>query len=175
MNKGLVIVHTGCGKGKTTAALGLSLRAVGQGMKVLIVQFIKSSRGTGEVKAARRLFPGLQIVPMGHGFVDLKDEKCFQAAHKKALKALRFAQNCITAGKFDVVVLDEANYAVSYGLVKEKDLIDLIESKPRKLHLVITGRDAKKKVIALADTVTEMKEIKHAYRKGVRSQKGIEF
>lgn len=175
MEKGLVIVNTGNGKGKTTAALGLSLRAVGQGMKVLIVQFIKSSQRTGEVKAARRFYPGLQIVPMGHGFVDLKDKKSFEAARKKAEKALRFAQDCIAAGKFDVVVLDEANYAVSYGLIDSKDLIDLIKSKPCKLHLVVTGRNAKKNVIALADTVTEMKEIKHAYRKGVQSQKGIEF
>lgn len=175
MDKGLVIVYTGNGKGKTTAALGLSLRAVGQGLKVIIIQFIKSSQSTGEVKAARRLFPGLQIVPMGHGFVDLKDKKCFDAARKKAEKALRFAKDCVAAGKFDIVVLDEANYAVSYGLVNVKDLLDLIKSKPRKLHLVITGRDAKKNVIALADTVTEMKEVKHAYRKGIRSQKGIEF
>jgi len=175
MKKGLVIVNTGNGKGKTTAALGLSLRAVGQGMKVLIIQFIKSSRSTGEVKASRRLFPGLQIVPMGHGFVDLKDKKCFEVARKKAGKALRFAKDCIAAGRFDVVVLDEVNYAVSYGLITAEDLIDLITSKPSPLHLVITGRGAKKKVIALADTVTEMKEIKHAYRKGIPSRKGIEF
>ncbi|HRZ87647.1 MAG TPA: cob(I)yrinic acid a,c-diamide adenosyltransferase, partial [bacterium] len=132
MKKGLVIVHTGDGKGKTTAAFGLALRAVGHGMKVIVVQFIKSSHKTGEKKASKLLFPALQVIPMGYGFVNLKDRKSMEKAKLKAEKTLRFVRDCIAAGKPDVIILDELNNAVSYGLIPVEEVVDIINTKPRK-------------------------------------------
>ncbi|MCL5075766.1 MAG: cob(I)yrinic acid a,c-diamide adenosyltransferase [Chloroflexi bacterium] len=173
--KGLIIVHTGDGKGKTTAALGIALRAVGHDLRVLIVQFIKGAWHSGEVRAAKRLSPNLQIVPMGQGFLRSEEEK--HAARNRQLirQAWEFARSHILAGSYDVIVLDEVNYVISYGLLSVEEVVHLIREKPAGLHLILTGRNAHPAVIDEADLVTEMREIKHPFKNGLMGQRGIEF
>ncbi|RMG84649.1 MAG: cob(I)yrinic acid a,c-diamide adenosyltransferase [Candidatus Dadabacteria bacterium] len=172
--RGLVIVHTGPGKGKTTAALGLALRAVGQGLRVAMVQFIKGSWKYGELKAPEFL-PGFEITPMGRGFVNLGSEEPDPQDVALARETLAAAREKLLSGRYDMVILDEINYAVDYGLVPVEDVLRLIREKPQGVHLVLTGRNARPEVIEAADLVTEMREIKHPFREGVKAQKGIEF
>lgn len=173
--QGLLIVHTGNGKGKTTAALGLALRAWGHGLKILILQFIKGSWKYGELKSIEQLAPNLMLRQMGEGFVknsvDDKKEKHCEAAKE----ALDVAKQEMNAGKWDMIILDEINYAVKFGLISLEDVLAFISQKPDEMHLVMTGRDAKEEIIAQADLVTEMKEIKHPYQKGIKAQQGVEF
>ncbi|MEG6585167.1 cob(I)yrinic acid a,c-diamide adenosyltransferase [Dendrosporobacter sp. 1207_IL3150] len=173
--KGLIIVHTGNGKGKTTAALGMALRAWGQGLRVLIVQFIKGNWKYGELKAAEALGPNFVIRQMGEGFV--KDAKGEAAAdHQSAAnEAFEMAKAEIISGNWNLIILDEINYAVKFGLVSVEDVIALLDQKPEQMHVVLTGRDARDEIIEKADLVTEMREIKHPYKKGIKAQKGIEF
>jgi cob(I)alamin adenosyltransferase len=171
---GLVIVHTGNGKGKTTAALGLALRAVGQGLKVSMIQFIKGSWKYGELRAPEFL-PGFEIHPMGRGFVDLGSKQPHPEDVALARETFDAAREKVLSGAYDMVILDEANYAVAYGLLDVESVLGLIREKPPQVHLVLTGRDARPEVIEAADLVTEMREVKHAFRKGVKAQKGIEF
>lgn len=173
--QGLIIVHTGNGKGKTTAALGMGMRAWGQGLKVLVIQFIKGNWKYGELKAAEIMGPEFVIRQMGEGFVKkCKDDTAF--AHKMAAQeALQTAKDEIYAQKWDMIILDEINYAIKFGLVSLDDVLDLLDNKPPLLHLVLTGRDANPAVIDKADLVTEMKEIKHPLKKGIKAQKGVEF
>ncbi|MCL6638415.1 MAG: cob(I)yrinic acid a,c-diamide adenosyltransferase [Firmicutes bacterium] len=173
--KGLVLVDTGSGKGKTTAALGMALRAWGQGMKVLILQFIKGGWKYGELKAAEKLGPNFEIRQMGEGFIRDAAEDAMESHRRAANEALAAARREIAGGKYDLIVLDEILYAVNYGLVDLKDVLALIDGKPSGLHLVLTGRNAPQEVIDRADLVTEMKEVKHPYQKGIPAQKGIEF
>jgi len=172
--KGLILLYTGNGKGKTTAALGQVLRAAGHGFKVAIVQFIKNLENTGEIKAAKKIFADhLEIYPMGTGFTwEANDRK---ELHRAAEKGWSLAKEKITSGKYCMVILDELTYALNYGLLDQDEVIAYLAQKPKNLHIIITGRDASDKLIALADLVTEMKEIKHPYRKGVKAMKGIEF
>lgn len=172
--KGLVIVHTGDGKGKTTAALGLALRAVGQGLRVSMIQFIKGSWKYGELKAPEFL-PGFSITPMGKGFVGIGGKEPDPRDIEAAREAFSAAREKVESGTSDMVILDEVNIAVALGLVRVEELLDLIRVKPAHVHLVLTGRNARPEVIAAADLVTEMKEIKHPYRQGVKAQMGIEF
>jgi len=172
--RGLVIVHTGNGKGKTTAALGLALRAVGQGLKVAMVQFIKGSWKYGELRAPEFL-PGFEIQPMGRGFVDLGSARPDPEDVALAQETFVAARDKVLGGQYDMVILDEVNYAVSYGLLDVGSVLELIREKPVEVHLVLTGRDARPEVVEAADLVTEMREVKHAFRKGVKAQKGIEF
>jgi cob(I)alamin adenosyltransferase len=172
--KGLVIVHTGNGKGKTTAALGLALRAVGQGVKVCMVQFIKGSWKYGELEAPKYL-PGFEIHPMGRGFVDLGAKEPNPEDVALARQTLAAAREKVLSGKYGMVILDEVNYALGYGLVDVEDVLGLIRDKPPELHLVLTGRDARPEVIEAADLVTEMREIKHPFRQGIKAQRGVEF
>jgi cob(I)alamin adenosyltransferase len=171
---GLVIVFTGNGKGKTTAAMGMALRAWGQGLKILMLQFIKGGNRYGELKAAENL-PGFEIVPMGEGFVrDAPDDK--MAGHRQAAReAVSRAREEIASGGWDMIILDEINYALGFGLISEEEVLELIDIKPPVLHLVLTGRGAADKVIEKADLVTEMREVKHPYAKGIKAQKGVEF
>lgn len=173
--KGLTLVFTGNGKSKTTAALGMGLRAWGQGMKVLVLQFIKGGWRYGELKAAEKLGPGFEIRQMGEGFIRDSGGDGLEAHRDAAQKALEEARRAVSRPEHDLVILDEINYAVHYGLVDLKDVLELIRSKPPHLHLVLTGRNAAPEVIELADLVTEMKEIKHPYAAGIPAQKGIEF
>ena len=174
--KGLVIVYTGGGKGKTSAALGLVLRAVGYNHKVCMVQFVKGSWHYGELDSAKRLAPEFEMITAGKGFVGILDDKSPREEHVKAAKdTLMISREKIESGKFDVVILDEINYAIQLELLKLDDVIDLIKSKPAELDLVLTGNHAAKEVIELADLVTEMKEIKHPFKSGLKAKKGIDF
>jgi len=174
--KGLVIVYTGGGKGKTSAALGLVLRAVGYNHKVCMVQFVKGSWHYGELDSAKRLAPEFEMITAGKGFVGILDDKSPREEHVKAANdTLVISREKIMSGKFDVVILDEINYAIQLELLKLDDVIDLIKSKPTDLDLVLTGNHAAKEVIELADLVTEMKEIKHPFKSGLKAKKGIDF
>ena len=174
--KGLVIVYTGGGKGKTSAALGLVLRAVGYNHKVCMVQFVKGSWHYGELDSAKRLAPEFELVTAGKGFVGILDDKSPREEHVKAANdTLAISKEKIMSGKFNVVILDEINYAVQLELLKIDDVIDLIKSKPPELDLVLTGNQATKEVIEIADLVTEMKEIKHPFKSGIKAKKGIDF
>ena len=176
----MILVYTGNGKGKTTAALGAAFRALGHGQRVLIVQFFKGDWPIvfGELESARR-HPKLEILQRGKGFVKIMGDKKPFSEHKLAAKeAVDFAKEKIYSGKYDLVVLDEINYAIDYlevRLVELKDVLEMIDKKPAKTHLILTGRDAKPEVIEKADLVTEMKEIKHPFQKGIQAQKGIDF
>lgn len=172
---GLIIVHTGNGKGKTTAALGMGLRAWGQGMRVLVMQFIKGGWKYGELQAAEKLGPNFVIRQMGEGFVkNAKDDELEE--HRAAAKqALQEAGRQIVSGNWDTVILDEINYAVKFGLVSAAEVLDLLAAKPPAVHVILTGRDADPLIIEKANLVTEMKEIKHPYKEGIKAQKGIEF
>lgn len=176
MQKGLIIVFTGNGKGKSSAALGITLRAFGHNMHVSFVQFIKSPSNTGEAMAAERLSSQIEFVSMGKGFVNYRDNAASPDEHKKAAAhALSTAQQRILTGSWDIVVLDEINNAVQLGLVDIGDVLKLVRSKPPKLHLVLTGRDAHPDLIEAADLVTEMREIKHPFESGVKAQKGVDY
>ena len=169
--KGYIQVYTGNGKGKTTAALGLSLRAAGAGLKVIIVQFLKSG-DYSEIKALAKLSDLITIEQYGLGhFVRGKPSPEDMEAGKKGLERVR---SIIADGKYDVVVIEEGNVAVTCGLFSAQDLLDAIAGKPDHMEIVITGRGAAREIIETADLVTEMKEIKHYYQKGVKARHGIE-
>ena len=167
---GLVIVHTGDGKGKTTAALGLALRAFGAGLKVLILQFIKGKKDSGELKALKIL--GMEVKQCGLGFITKEN---FAEQKKSARLAIELAQREILLGAWDLIILDEINYAVKFGLLGAADILELIRIRPPQMHLVFTGRDALPELIEVADLVTEMKLVKHPFQKGIAAQSGIEF
>jgi cob(I)alamin adenosyltransferase len=174
--KGLVIIFTGDGKGKTSAALGMALRASGHRMYVSLVQFIKSGSPTGESRAAERLAPEFEFVSLGRGFVNCCGSTLPLADHKMAAaEALAAARQRMQSGGWDLIILDEINTAVSLGLVEIGDVLDLIRSKPARLHVVLTGRDAHPDLIAIADMVTEMRSLKHPYERGIAARKGIDF
>jgi cob(I)alamin adenosyltransferase len=174
--KGLVIVYTGNGKGKTTAALGMALRAAGHGKKTLIVQFIKSFQNYGEIKFVKKYHCGITIKTMGKGYVKIKGDRFpFEEHVKSAKAAFQFAKEQILSKKYDIVVLDEINIALDKRLLTIQEVADFIRQKPPQLHLILTGRSAPKKLIQIADLVSEVKEIKHPFRKGILTQKGIEY
>ena len=173
MERGLVQVYTGNGKGKTTAALGLALRAAGNGLKVLIVQFMKGT-ASGELEAAQRLSPFLTIIKAGReGFI-FKGE-IDPVDLKLAEEGFLLAKKAIEDREYDIVILDEINMAVDFGLIPLPDLLQLVDSKPVTVELVLTGRNAKPELLEKADLVTEMVERKHYYAKGVPARKGIEM
>lgn len=169
--KGYVQVYTGNGKGKTTAALGLSLRAAGAGLKVYIAQFMKMGEYS-EIKALKRFSDLITVEQFGTGkfILDQPSPEEILAA-KEGLKRI---SAIIAAGKYDLIVLEEANLAVKFNLFPVEDLLDIINAKPEPLELVITGRYADPVIIEKADLVTEMKEIKHYFQKGVAARVGIE-
>lgn len=173
--RGLVLVHTGNGKGKTTAALGLAFRAMGYNMRVLMVQFLKGGWKPGEYRAAERFAPNLQIQPMGQGFLWIQAEDRADQNQALVTRAWQYGREQALSGAWDMVIFDEINYVISYGMIPVDEVVALIREKPAMLHLVLTGRNAKDEIIEVADTVTEMRPIKHAYEKGAAAQKGIEF
>lgn len=173
---GLVIVYTGKGKGKTTAALGMALRALGHGFKVVMVQFIKGEWFYGELSSSNRLEPDFELVAAGKGFVGIIDDDKPRRDHVSAAKeALRISREKISSGKYDLVILDEINYAVNLNLISADDVLDLIKNKPKHTTLVLTGNHADEKVIEIADLVTEMREIKHPYKRGRKAKRGVDF
>ncbi len=173
IKKGLVIVNTGHGKGKTTAAMGVMFRAWGRGMRICVIQFIKAETGNwGEVQGARKL--GIEWHAMGDGFTWLS--KDIDASADKARHAWKMAQEKIASGKFDLVILDEMTYAFHNGWLDVNEVIAwLKENKPPMLHLIITGRDAPQPLIDFADLVTEMTKVKHPFDQGILAQAGVEF
>jgi cob(I)alamin adenosyltransferase len=174
MEKGLVQVYTGNGKGKTTAALGIALRAVGHGFKVLVIQFMKGNIECGELESARKLFPNLTIKPMGREtFVSKSRPDPVDV--RQAQKGFSLAKKAVENKEFDIVILDEINVAIDYGLIPLSDLLQLIDSKPETIELILTGRNAKPEIMDKADLVTEMIDRKHYYDKGVSARKGIEI
>ena len=171
--KGLVQVYTGNGKGKTTAALGLALRAAGHRFKVLMIQFLKGGIAYGELQSAKKLDPYLTIVPMGReNFVNKQKPDPIDV--RLSQKAWELAQRSVHSREYHLVILDEINVAVEYGMVPLKELLALMKNKPGDVELVLTGRWARSAVLRRADLVTEMKEIKHYYKKGIDSRMGIE-
>ena len=168
--RGLIIVHTGDGKGKTTAAIGLAVRAAGAGLKVLILQFIKGVRRSGELNSLDAL--GIEVRQLGLGFITQEN---FAEQKKSARAALDIARQEISSGAWNFGVLDEINYAVKFGLLDAQEILELLKIRPLNLHLVFTGRDAPQQLIDAADLVTEMKLVKHPFQQGIAAQSGIEF
>lgn len=175
--RGLLLVHTGEGKGKTTAALGLIVRAIGQGLNVLMIQFIKSPERTyGEKLTLEKL--GVEIHQMGAGFTWTKTPE----EHRSALKqAWALTKEKVQSGSYDLIILDELNNALAINRFPIEDVLpfaevmELIRTRPRQLHLVITGRNAHPDLMAVADLVTEMKAIRHYYDEGIPAVRGIEY
>jgi cob(I)alamin adenosyltransferase len=181
--QGLILINTGPGKGKTTAALGTAFRAAGNGMRVLVLQFLKGSWHYGELDSAAALNSALGggveqnfvVKQMGRGFIkvggaetDPEDIRMVQHAWEESAAA-------ILSGEWDLIVLDEINYAIGYHLLDPEDVAEVLRNKPEMLHVILTGRNAHPLLVELADTVTEMREVKHAYQRGILAQKGIEF
>lgn len=171
--KGLVLLNTGNGKGKSTAAFGQALRAAGNGFRVCVIQFIKGNAHTGEAKAFEMFSDTVEFHVKGSGFTWVMEDK--SQAVRVAREAFDFAKEKICSDLYDMVVLDELTYLVTYEMVSEEEVVDLVNNRPERLHLVITGRNASKKLIDAADLVTEMVEVKHPYQKGIKAQRGIEF
>lgn len=170
---GLIMVNTGNGKGKTTAALGTALRAVGSGFKVFMVQFIKGSWDYGELHAAGRLAPLFEMRPMGEGFTwETKDKK---RDTEIAGKAWAFCKELIQRNEHDLLIFDEINNAMDYGYLDVADVVQTLRNKPPELHVILTGRNAPQEIVDVAHLVTEMREVKHPFHQGIYAQKGIEF
>ena len=169
---GLTLIYTGSGKGKTSAAFGLALRAAGHGLRVCIIQFIKGQWPTGETKAVSRFADLIELHTKGAGFTWTSTE---EETRQAAAQAWQLAMEKALSDRYDLLILDELTYLVSYQLLAEEEVLDLLARRPARLHLLITGRDASPGLIAAADLVTEMKEIKHPFDTGVAAQKGIEF
>jgi cob(I)alamin adenosyltransferase len=173
---GLVVVMTGPGKGKTTAALGIALRATGYDMKVCIIEFLKGDMHSGEIEGIKRLYPKVELHRTGKGFCGIKGDKySFEEHRGNAQDAIKLAKEKMLSGEFDILILDEIHNAVELKLVDLPQVVELIGAKPLLMHLILTGRDAHAEIIKRAHTVTEMKEIKHAYRQGIKPQKGIDY
>jgi cob(I)alamin adenosyltransferase len=176
IRKGLIIVFTGPGKGKTTAALGTAFRAIGQGLKVLMVQFIKGSWHYGELDTSEMLGEDrIKILPMGRGFVKVGVEKPDPEDVRKVEEAWDYASRAIQSGEYDMVILDEINYAISYKMLDPAKVTDVLKRKPEMVHVILTGRNAHASIVDCADLVTEMRELKHPYQKGILAQRGIEY
>jgi len=173
LKQGLIQVYTGDGKGKTTCALGLALRAVGQGFKVFMIQFLKTDK-TGEAEAARRLAPDFTIRSFGTpGFPRLTDPE--PQTLEAVLQAFNLARQLILAGEHDLVILDEVNLSLTYGLVPLTEMLEVLRQRPGHVEVVLTGRAAPPELVELADLVTEMRPVKHYFEAGIKARRGIEW
>lgn len=172
---GLVIINTGPGKGKTTAALGTAMRAAGHGMRVMMLQFLKGSWHYGELDSAKLLGPDFVLRPMGRGFVKVGGAETDPEDVRLVEEAWAEARAAILSGEWDVVVLDEINYAIGYKMLNAERVAETLRERPPLVNVILTGRNAHPVLVELADTVTEMREVKHAYQKGILAQRGIEF
>jgi len=174
--KGLIVVITGPGKGKTTSALGMAVRACGHGMKVCIIQFMKGDLYAGEWDGIRKMDCDIELFATGKGFCGIRGNPYPWAEHRaNAQDAIDLVHEKMTSGGFDLIILDEINNALKLKLVDLEQLLEIVRSKPSLMHLVLTGRDAHPQVVELADTVSEILEIKHAFRKGIDPQPGIDY
>jgi len=170
--RGLVIVNTGDGKGKSSSAFGVMLRAVARGWKVIVIQFIKSEKWqTGERKMAEQL--GVDWVTGGDGFTWESDD--MEATERAAQDAWREGEQAIASGEYDLVILDEATYPVTFGWIPVLDVVAAVTARPEHVNIIVTGRDADPAIIEVADTVTEMKKIKHVFDRGVMARRGIDY
>jgi cob(I)alamin adenosyltransferase len=173
LKQGLIQVYTGDGKGKTTCALGLAFRAVGQGFKVFMIQFLKTDF-TGEVEAARRLAPDFTIQSFGTpGFPRLTDPA--PETLEAILQAFTRARQVILDGQHDLVILDEVNLSLTYGLVSLQEMLEVLRRRPSHVEVVLTGRAAPPELVDLADLVTEMRPVKHYFEAGIKARRGIEW
>ncbi len=170
--RGLVLLNTGDGKGKTTAALGILLRAWGHDMRVIMLQFIKRSTANfGEHRAARRI--GIEIMAQGAGFT--RGGKTIEENKRLSVELWDIAAGKIRSGNYNMVVLDELTHPLRHGWLSVEEVIDVIQNRPQEVHVVITGRGAPQKLIDFADMVVEMRNVKHHLHKGIKAQEGIEF
>lgn len=173
MKKSLLMVNTGAGKGKTTAALGLAFRALGHGQRVCMIQFLKGGWTYGEKISAEKFEDLLEFHVMGRGFTWKSDD--FEKDIALARRAWSLAREKIDSRAYRLVILDELTYLISYRMLAEEEVVSFLENRPDKVHILVTGRNASKGLIAAADMVTEMAAVKHHYAAGVKAQKGIEF
>ncbi len=176
----MLYIFTGNGKGKTTAALGQAMRAIGEGKKVLMVQFIKGPWKSGEDFSALRLNPDFKLIKMGLGFVGIMGDTLPREEHEKAaVAALEYVKNELKSGAWDMVILDEVNNAVSLGLISAGEVVRAVSpanpTVQKSPHLIFTGRDAPHEFLERADLVTEMREIIHPYGKGIQGKRGLEY
>jgi cob(I)alamin adenosyltransferase len=173
---GLVVIYTGKGKGKTTAALGIVLRAVGHGFKVLMIQFIKGEWYYGELSSSKRLTPEFEMIAAGKGFIGILDDDHDLVEHiKSAEDAFIIAKEKILSKKYDIIILDEINYAINLKLLSTNQVLELINIRPKQTSIVLTGNYAPNEIIKVADLVTEMNEIKHPYQQGIKAKRGIDY
>jgi cob(I)alamin adenosyltransferase len=174
--RGLIVIITGNGKGKTTTALGIAVRACGHNLRTCIIQFMKGDIYAGEWDGIKKMNCQVELIPTGKGFCGIQGNPYPYKEHRKnAQEAIQLARQKIESGQLDVLILDEINNALSLHLVDLEQVLEMIRTKPPRMHLVLTGRDAHPQVIELADTVSEILEIKHAYRKGIEPQPGIDY
>ncbi|MGC1782667.1 MAG: cob(I)yrinic acid a,c-diamide adenosyltransferase [Acidobacteriaceae bacterium] len=175
VKRGLILINTGPGKGKTTAAMGTALRAVGNGMRVLMLQFLKGSWHYGELDAVEAFGGKWVMKQMGRGFVKIGGAETDPEDIRMVETAWEEARQAILSGEWDMVVLDEINYAIGYGMLDPAKVVEALQQKPEMVHVILTGRNAHPSLVEIADTVTEMREVKHAYQKGILAQRGIEY
>ena len=175
VRRGLIIVNTGPGKGKTTAAMGTALRAVGNGMKVLMLQFLKGSWHYGELDAVKAFGDNFVMKQLGRGFVKVGGAETDPEDIRMVEEAWQESREAILSGKWDLVILDEINYAIGYHMLDPEKVIETLKQKPEMVHVILTGRNAHPKIVEIADTVTEMRQVKHAYEAGILAQRGIEY
>jgi cob(I)alamin adenosyltransferase len=173
--KGLILINTGDGKGKTTAALGTALRAVGSGMRVLVLQFLKGSWHYGELDSTKAFGGNFVIKQMGRGFIKVRGAAVEPEDQRLVDVAWEEARAAIASGEWNLIVLDEINYVIGYDMLDAAAVAETLKHKPEHVHVILTGRNAHSLLVELADTVTEMREIKHAYQKGIKAQRGIEY
>lgn len=174
--QGLIVVITGNGKGKTTSAMGMALRAAGNRLKVCIIQFMKGDLYSGEWDGVKLLAPYVELTATGKGFCGIEGNPYPHSEHREnAQDAVLMVKEKIRDNTHDILILDEINNALALKLIDYEQVMDIIGMRPRQMHMILTGRDAHPDVIELADTVSEVKEIKHAYRKGIEPQPGIDF
>lgn len=176
MEKGLIIIYFGNGKGKTTASLGVALRAIGYNLNVCMIQFIKGEWDYGEIYSSNRLKPNFELVVAGKGFVGILDDDHDIKEHIESAKiALDIAKEKINSLQYDTVILDEINYALKLKLIEEQEIISILETKPPSVNVILTGNYMTDQILSIADLVTEMREVKHPFKKGIRAKKGIDF
>lgn len=171
----MIYCYTGNGKGKTTAALGAALRAIGYGWNVCIIQFMKGTWHTGELTSIKNI-PGIDLIQAGKGFYKILDDHFPEEEHRQAAAdAITLIKERISSGKYQLIVLDEINVAVQLKLLNESVVLTLLNNAPPNLHFILTGRDAPHAFIERADLVTEMQELKHPFQKGIPAEKGLDF
>lgn len=176
VQKGQVVVITGSGKGKTTAALGILVRACGHNMKVCMIQFMKGDLYTGEWDGIKKMGCQVELISTGKGFCGIQGNPYpFKEHRRNAQEAIRLVQEKMKTGEYDILILDEINNALHLNLIDLEQVLEIIKSKPSWMHLILTGRDAHPQVIELADTVSQIIEVKHAYRRGIEPQPGIDY